>query len=184
VNTNARTTIKNVAATLHVNDYINDRAGVENKFATAVRAVLAKNVMVDAPIHLFKIGEIRLPESILDTSLESAIAIQNNEILQNTQEVVVIRAETNRMVAEIKAETESTLQFAVNDAERIVQQSKSYANQITLQSRGKGISQMLTDLGFQDSKYSNDIIEKLALLDNAGNTTVLGHGTSVIVNVA
>ena len=167
---------------MKVNDYIDRREETELIFATAVREVLADVVMVDAPINLFKLGEISLPQSVLETSLESAIAIQNNEILQNTQEVVVIRSETNKLVAEITAETQSTLEFAVNEAERIVEESRSFSNQISLQSRGKGISSMFESLGFSDSEYSNEIISKLALLDNAGNTTVIGSTvTSVIV---
>lgn len=176
VRTNAVTTIKNVAASLNINDYIDNRAETENKIAVAVNEVLSDVVMVEAPIDLLKIGEISLPESIVDTSLESAIAIQNNELLQSTQEVSVIRAETDRLVAEIDADTAAALQFAQNDAERIVESARSYSNQITLQSRGKGISNLLTALGFQSSSLSSSIIRKLALLDNAENTTVIESG--------
>ena len=130
VKINAKTTIKNEAANLGVSDYIVRRSETELLFANAVHDILRQNVMVEAPVKLFKMGEIHLPESVIETSLESAIAIQNNELLLNTQAVEVVRSETNRLVAEIDAETSATLQFAVNDAERIVEKAKSYANQV------------------------------------------------------
>lgn len=167
---NAQTTIKNIAAPLHINDYLTNRSDVQLLFAQAVHDVLMENVMVDAPIELFRIGEVHLPPSVISKSLESAIAIQKNEILANTQEVVVIRAETSKLVAEVDAQKNQVLNFAINTAKLMVENSRSYARQVDIRARGLGISSMLELLNFTTSNHTMAIVNRLAQIDNSVNT--------------
>ncbi|CAM9265510.1 unnamed protein product, partial [Ectocarpus fasciculatus] len=145
---NAQTTIKNVAAPLRLSEYLTNRTRVQQLFAQSVHEVLEENVRVDAPVNLFRIGEIALPETVIARSLESAIAIQNNEILANTQQVSVIRAETNTLVAATDAKKNEVINFAKNFAEVLVQDSKSFANQVGIKARGLGIATLLGALNF------------------------------------
>lgn len=167
---NAQTTIKNIAAPLSIDDYMVNRSHVQRLFAESVRDVLQANVLVEAPVELFRIGEVRLPPSIIERSLESAIAIQRNEILANTQEVVVIRSETEKLVAEIDAQRNQVLNFALNKADLIIEDSNSFARQVDIRARGLGIATMLSTLNFTTSNYTMDIVNRLAQLDNTANT--------------
>lgn len=167
---NAQTTIKNVAAPLRIEDYLSNRTYVQSLFANAVHDVLLTNVLVEAPVNLFRIGEVDLPSSVISRSLESAIAIQRNEILARTQNVVVIRAETSKLVAEVDARKNQVLNFAVNTADLMVEDSRSYARQVDIRARGLGISSMLQLLNFTTKNHTMAIVNRLAQLDNAANT--------------
>lgn len=143
---------------------------MQRLFAEAVHAALAEVVHVDAPKELFRIGEVLLPSSVISLSLESAIALQRNEILENTQQVVVIRSETDRIVAEIDAETRKILNFATNTGQKLIQDSKSFANQVEIRARAQGIAMLLEMLNFSSTAYTIPIVNRLAQLDNAQNT--------------
>lgn len=143
---------------------------MQQLFAQSVHEVLKENVRVDAPVNLFRIGEIALPETVIARSLESAIAIQNNEILANTQQVSVIRAETNTLVAATDAKKNEVINFAKNFAEVLVQDSKSFANQVGIKARGLGIATLLGALNFTSGEQTMAIVNRLAQIDNAHNT--------------
>lgn len=182
---NARTTIKNEAANLDINSYLTNREEVEKIFATSVNQVLKTVLFVDAPISLFKIGQITLPDTIVESSLESAISIQNNELLQNSQAVTVIRAETLKLVTEINVSTSLLLEYSTNEASRIVEQANSYSNQISVKTRGTSLRSLLSSLNFTTNNYTLQIIEKFALLDNSESVTLFGdniNGVKVQVN--
>lgn len=173
---NARTTIKNEAANLDINSYLSNRKQVELIFATSVNSVLKNVLFVEAPINLFKIGEITLPDSIVESSLESAVSIQNNELLQNSQAVTLIRAETLKLVTEINVSTSLLLEYSTNEANRIIEQANSYANQISVKTRGISLRSLLNSLNFTTNNYTLQIIEKFALLDNSDSVTLFGNG--------
>jgi hypothetical protein len=177
---NAQTTIKNIAAPLNINTYLTNRTYVQNLFAVAVHDILDEVVLVDAPVTLFRIGEVQLPPSVIRLSLESAIAVQRNEILANTQQVVIIRAETARLVAEVDAETNQVLQYADNSAGRLVQNSRSYANQVSIRARGLGIASLISTMNFTTSNKTMAIVNRLAQIDNAVNTRYVTASASLL----
>ena len=165
---------------LNVNIYLTNRSYVQHLFATAVHDVLDDVVMIDAPVELFRIGQITLPKTVTERSLESAIAIQRNEILANTQQVTVIKAETDKLVAEIDAKTRQVLSYADNTAEQVVQNSVSYSRQVDIRARGLGISYLLNTLNFTSSNRTMAIVNRLAQIDNAKNTRYVTVGPSLI----
>lgn len=189
VRSNAKTTIKNTAANLKFDEYFSNRTHIEQMFASNVQSVLKTVVFVDMPTDLFRIASVTVPKSILESSLDSQIALQNNDLLGKTQKVSLIRAETNRLVANIVAQTQQRLNFATNEARRLTEQSLSYYNQIEIRARAEGIRDMLTTLNFSDSNvylntnFTSDLIRTLAMLDNAMNTTIVPGMSDVLVKV-
>jgi regulator of protease activity HflC (stomatin/prohibitin superfamily) len=144
------------------------------------------------PIELFRISSVTVPDSIIELSLESQIALQNNDLLEKTQKVAVIRAETDRLVATITAQTKQVLQFANNEAKRLVEKATSYANRIEITARAEGIHTMLVALNISDTTksaanndtaFTTQLVRTLALLDNAVNTTIVPGVGDVLVNV-
>ena len=181
VESNAKTTIKNAAAPLKLQDYFSNRSAVQLIFAQQVRAVLAEIVLVDVPEDLFRITDVSLPDSIIELSLDSEIALQQNELLASSQQVSVTKAETDRLVASIDAKTNQTLNFASNRAKVLVERSKSYANQVEIRARAEGAALLLNRLGFgSNSTLSRDIVRVLAVIDNAQNTTVIESSLSTV----
>ncbi len=192
VHSNAKTTIKNSAANLKFDLYFTNRTYIESLFANNVAKVLLTDVYVDMPIELFRISSVTVPDSIIELSLESQIALQNNDLLEKTQKVAVIRAETDRLVATITAQTKQVLQFANNEAKRLVEKATSYANRIEITARAEGIHTMLVALNISDTTksaanndtaFTTQLVRTLALLDNAVNTTIVPGVGDVLVNV-
>jgi hypothetical protein len=175
---NTRSTLKDEAAKIKIDQYITNRTGVEQIFAHAVSTELKSSLYIDAPKDLFRIGEIDLPDKVLNTSLKSAISIQNNDLLKNSQAVAVIIAETQKLVTEIDASTSLLLSYATNEAERIIQAANSYANQVTIKTRGTAISNLVNSLNFTSNNSTMKIIEKFALLDNADSVLLVGEDVS------
>jgi len=182
---NARTTIKDTAATLSIDLYFNNRSYVQSLFASKVAEVLANVLQVEAPPSLFVIGDVQLPALVLNASLNTAISLQRNDILTREQAVTVFSAETNRLVSAIDAQTNAILSFAVTDAQKLVQNANSYANQLQIKARGDGITGMLAKLGLKtNASTAMRIVKQLALLDNSLNTTVLSvTGESFVFKV-
>jgi hypothetical protein len=184
VRSNAKTTIKNSAANLKFDTYFTNRTVIEEVFAVNVAKVLSEIVFVEMPIELFRIASITVPDSIIELSLESQIALQNNDLLAKTQKVAVIRAETNRVVANIAAQTKQILNFASNEAKQLIERSTSYANKVAITARADGIVDMLVALNMTtNANFTTQLVRTLALLDNAVNTTLVPGLSDVLVNV-
>lgn len=190
VHSNAKTTIKNSAANLRFDLYFTNRTRIETLFANNVATVLAADVFVDMPKELFRISSVTVPDSIIELSLESQIALQNNDLLEKTQRVAVIRAETDRLVSITTAQTQQVLQFATNEAKRLVEKATSVANRVEITARAEGIRTMLDALNLttssnsaNDTAFTTQLVRTLALLDNAVNTTIVPGTGDVLVNV-
>jgi hypothetical protein len=186
---NSRTTIKDEAAKLKIDQYITNRSAIELVFARAVNSELKDKLHISAPIDLFRIGDVKLPDSVIETSLQSAISIQNNELLKSSQAVALIKAETQKLVTEIDVSTSLLLSYASNEASRITQAANSYANQVAIKTRGTAISSLLVSLNFTSNNSTMKIIEKFALLDNAESVIYIddrltgnGNGLDIQVN--
>lgn len=175
---NSRTTIKDEAAKIKIDQYITNRSGIEAIFAHAVSRELLSNLYIDAPVGLFRIGDVHLPSKVIETSLQSAISIQNNQLLQSSQAVALIIAETNKLVTEIDVSTSLLLEYASNQANRIIQEANSYSNQVSIKTRGLAISTLLNSLNFTSRNHTLDIIEKFALLDNSEHVVFIEDSVS------
>ena len=165
----AQTTVKGIAAPLNVEVYMKNRTHVQHLFANAVISEMAQIVPVEIPYNLFRVGKVKLPRSILEQSLASSIAIQNNEILQNTQTVAVTRAETSRLVAEIDAQKAQVLNSAVHNANLVKQSAYSSALGAEQKATGAGLKHFFGYLNYTNSAYPNKtmtIVNRLAQMDS------------------
>jgi regulator of protease activity HflC (stomatin/prohibitin superfamily) len=173
VTSNAKVTIKNNAVKFGLSDYFTNRTLIEDVFANEVSKVLNAIVHVEVPTRLFKIYNVDLPDSVIESSLESATALQQNDLLALSQQVTVIREETKRLVAIRDAETSQLLSFASNEAQRIVDNSKSYYNQIEIRARAEGLKTVLDVVPGTNATQSMEIVRLLALIDNTLNMTLV-----------
>lgn len=170
---NAKQIAKNVASTFSVDDFLTNRTYIETSIANVLEKYLKDTVYVEAPAEYFKIVNIIFPATLIDKSLETAIALQNNEIQEFQQQVNIIEADTNKLKAEIDAETKRTLEYANNLAYQMVTNSQSESTKILSVARSNGIKQVCENINLQDSNDVNKLTNVFAVMDNANNFTML-----------
>lgn len=175
-----KTTVKDIAPNYDVNDYVINRESVESTFSQRVHEYLKSTVGVDIPVLYFRILDIRFPESVVTSSLTSAIELQNNQIEGYIQEVAVIDADTNNMVATINIQTDFTLRSATIEANQIVSNSQSEADGILTSARGLGIQSVLSLLNITTPAQQNEFIKLVSILD-ANQPKILSGDFNVLV---
>lgn len=166
----AQTTIKGVAAPLNINDYLDNRTYVQDVFANAVIEELRETVPVYVPSRLFYVEDVELPTSIIERSLQSNVAVQRNEILQNTQAIAVTRAETSRLVAEIDGERTKTLSNAVIQSNLLKKSASTFAKQVEIKAKGEGLAYLFDYLNYTTLDAPNKtmtLVSRLAQIDAA-----------------
>lgn len=174
--------VKNKASLFSVNDFLTNRPLIENVTALKVFDDVKDIVGLICPISLFKITNIKFPDNIIQYALQSAIALQNNQIATNQQEVDVYIVNTNQQVAQINAESKLILQQSIYDSAKIVALAQYNYNNRVNSARGVGISNFAKKIGI-DSSDMNEFIEVLALLENTNKTIFSGlDGVSMIIN--
>jgi frataxin-like iron-binding protein CyaY len=178
---NAKQIVKNIASTFSVVNFLENRIYIEKTIAIELEIYLKNTIGVDAPKEYFKIINIVFPTSLMDASLTTAIALQNNQIQLYQQEVDVINADTNKLKARIDAETNRTLEFANNEASQIITNSQSQANQIVLVSRSTGIKKVCTALNISTSEDTNKLTRAFAIMDNTNDVTMLNDVNSGVL---
>lgn len=178
-----KNTIKNKASQFSVNDFLKNRPLIENITATNVYTDIETTLGIICPDSLFKITNIVFPTNIIQYALQSAIALQKNQIATNQQDVDVYIAHTQQQVAEITAQAKLILQQSVYDSSKIVAYAQyDYNNRIN-SARGTGIAIFLQKLGITSTDDVNSFIDILALLENVNKTIFSGmDGMSMIIN--
>lgn len=180
--TNAKSAIKNTATQFTVNHYLMNRTYIENEFARVVSDELEDKIGVDVPVDYFKIRGIRFPDPIITSSLQSVVALQNNQVQQNQQAVNIVTSDTAQMVAEINARTTLIMAFADNQASKIVSDSESEANKIIISARGNGIKTTLDVLNITDQNARDEFIRMMSIIDT-GDAKIMYGLDKAIINI-
>lgn len=178
-----KNTIKNKASQFSVNDFLKNRPLIENITSINVYDDIKLTLGIICPDSLFKITNIVFPDNIIQYALQSAIALQKNQIATNQQEVDVYIANTQQQVAEILAQSKLILQQSVYDSTKIIAYAQYDYNNRVNSARGTGIANFLQKLGITSQDDVNNFIDVLALLENANKTIFSGmNGVSMIIN--
>lgn len=178
-----KNTIKNKASQFSVNDFLKNRPLIENITATNVYTDIKTTLGIICPDSLFKITNIAFPDNIIQYALQSAIALQKNQIATNQQEVDVYIAQTSQQVAQILAQAKLILQQSIFDSAKIVAYAQYDYNNRVNSARGTGIANFLQKLGITSQDDVNSFIDVLALMENTNKTVFSGiNGVSMIIN--
>lgn len=181
INNIAKTVIKNTAIQFDVNDLVQDRVTVETILANAVFTVLNKSIPVELPLRYFRLMNIVLTETVLQSSLQSAIELQNNQIRALEQTVAIITADTDTQVATINAHATFVRSSATNQAIQIVADSNSEATRIVLSARGHGLNATLTQLNISEPSARSECIRLFSVMDSNDAKILSGlSGTSLV----
>mgnify|MGYP003386832207 CR=1 FL=1 len=174
--------IKNVASSFSVNEFLLNRTDIKQAIAIALEEGIWTDFNIEVPQDLYEIVKITFPQSIIDVSLNTAIVLQENELFVLQQAIDIIYADTNTMVATIDVQTEQTIQFSETTATRLIEESKSTANQIALTTRGSGINIVCNELSLSNNNHKVQIVEAFAIMDN-GNFTLLNGVDNAIIRI-
>lgn len=178
---NAKQIAKNVASTFSVDDFLTNRTYIETTIGKKLEYYLNDTVNVDAPSEYFKIVNIIFPTTLIDKSLETSIALQNNEIQSYYQKVSIIEADTNKLKSEIDAETVKTLEYAKNSAFQMITNSQSESTKILSVARSDGIKHVCENINVKKSDDINRLTNVFAVMDNSNNFTMLNDVTGGVL---
>jgi len=179
---NSKRLVKNEAAQFPVDYYLENRSYIEDTIATALEIDLMDTVYVDAPAFYFKITRIEFPASLIATSLNTAKSLQQNEVEEYLQDIDVINADTNALKAAIDANAVQTIEFANNEAVRILTTSKAQADRILLITRSNGLEHVCFNLKITTPSLKMKLVEAFAIKDNTHDPKILNDlGSGVLV---
>lgn len=179
----AKQIVKNTASSFSVNSFLKNRTIIETTIGENMEIGLNMSVKVESPSRFFKITNVIFPDSIIETSLDTAISLQNNQIQIFQQNVDVIISDTDKMVSQILTNKNRLLEFSLNAASLFISNSKSKAAQITDNARSKGISYVCNLLNITDTILKSELIKVLAIIDNNSNLTMLNGLGNVLISV-
>jgi len=176
----AKTTIKNEAIQYTINDYIQKRQEIENKLGAVLQSTLDEMVGVEVPQIYFRLLTINMPNTLILTSLKSAINLQENQIQQYQQDVTIIQSDTQKMVSSINATSNQVIEYALTQADQIVKNSEFLLiNQINT-ARSFGIQYLFNVLNITTDQL--EFVKLLAYLD-ANNSKIIQTNTEVILHI-
>lgn len=162
-----KTTVKDIATAYTVDDYVINREMVENVFSERVHEQLKEAIGVDIPGLYFRLLDVTFPHSVINSSLTSAIELQNNQIQNYLQEVALIEAQTNLLVNGINLQTNYTLSSANIDASQIISNSMAESNKMITTARANGIQTVLSMLNITNQTIQTEFIRLMSILDGS-----------------
>lgn len=177
----SRKTIKNLAATFSITEFLQNRTKIEQVISIGVYNDLMSEMGVNAPTQYFKITDIQFPQNILNNSLNSALALQNNQLQQNQQEVQIVTADTAKMVASINAQTNQIIQNSVSESNQIIAYGSYKSDSIVASARSEGMKNTIAVVGLTGSSVI-DFVNVMALIDNNNKTIIHDVSSQVILN--
>jgi len=176
-----KTTVKNIAPMYTVDDYVSNRTVVEENFSQNVHQQLISTIGIDIPVLYFRLLEVTLQDSVIQSALASAVELQNNQIQMYSQNVAVIQAETNNEVAVIDVETNYVLADANIQASQIISNSQSTADSIVLSARAEALEDCLATLNVTSPDLRNKFVRLAALLDGQDPKIYSGSFGSLLI---
>lgn len=181
VRKNAITTTKGIASTFSVDEFLSNRTYIEDTIAAALEVDLLATVGVDAPGLFVKIVDMRFPDLLITTSLDTALALQRNKVQEEQQTVDLIIAETNNQKAVIDVQTVQTGEFATNEATEIIATSEAGAIKILLVTRSDGVQSVFTAIGMTSPVEKNQLNRIFSVMDNPHDTTTMFNGVETVL---
>ena len=162
-----------------------NRSYVESILAYNISMEISSVIGVSVPTTYCKILNIHFPETLINTSLASALALQQNQLNVILQSVDLIQATTDQIVAGINAQTQLLLQNADNSANQIVGTANAEANNIINTARSVGIASLFQYLNITLPGDKARLLKAMAIYDNIyGNVTVMVDvETNAILNL-
>ena len=170
---NSKNIVKNVASDFDVTSYLYNRTYVEATLAHNISTELGTKIGVDIPVDYFKITDIKFPNNLIETSLGSALALQENELNVILQSVELIQSTTSEIVAGINADTQLLLQNSDNKVSQLVGTANAQHSSIVNTARSVGIKKLFDALNITSAEDKDALLKAMAVHDTNSNSTVM-----------
>lgn len=182
---NSKKIIKNSVTGFGIEDYLSNRSHIESVIAANISTSLEELMGVEVPQNYVRIIKLDIPEILISTSLDSALALQRNELNQITQAVSLVQSETTELVASIDSSRILLLENADNYARQIVGTAEATSTNIINSARAVGMSSLFDYLNITDTSQKEAMIKAMAVYDagDAGKTVMHGVTGGSLVNV-
>ena len=93
----------NSGVNLPLQSYISNRSYIQEKYSNQVNLRMHNDLSIDVPVEYFKIIELDIPQDMIDRYQQTVIQLQDNEVMENTQQVTFIQSETTKLVSIVNA---------------------------------------------------------------------------------
>ena len=180
---NAKQVTKNVASTFDVEEFLSNRTYIEKVICLALQNQINQTLNIYMHHDYFKIIRITFPPILISKSLDTAIALQTNQIVLLQQEVDIIKADTNKLISEINAQIIKTENYALTQSNLIQSNAKSISTNMLLRARADGLNLLSTTLNISSPYDINKINKIFTMIDNANNITLFNTQNNLIFNV-
>ena len=108
--------------------------------------------------------------------MDSALALQTNELQILQQEVALVKSQTQQLVAQVDADATLLLSNTDNKCRRIVDTAAEDAKKIVYSARSFYLARMFKYLGINSTEARGDLIKTMAVYDTAALNTTLMYG--------
>ena len=183
IESNAKQVTKNIASTFSVEEFLTNRSYIEKTIGLSLEKQIGETLNIYVPNDYFKIISIDFPDILISKSLDTAIALQNNQIASLQQSVNLIKADTNQMISQITAQTNKILEYAQTESSLIESNANSVSNNILLTARTNGMNLFCNQLNISNPEQINKINKIFSIIDNVNNLTLFNTQNNIIVNV-
>lgn len=183
IESNAKQVTKNVASTFSVEEFLSNRTLIEETIGMALQTQINQTLGIYVPYNYFKIITITFPSILISKSLDTAIALQTNQIALLQQEVNIIKADTEQMISQIEASTTRIENYALTQSNQIKSNAQSVSTNMLLTSRTDGLDLFCSTLNITEPTQINKINKIFTMIDNANNLTLFNTGNNLIYNV-
>ncbi len=183
IQSNAKQVTKNIASTFSVEEFLTNRSYIEKSIGIEIEKQIWQTLNIYAPHDYFKIISIDFPDILISKSLDTAIALQNNEIAVLQQSVNLIKADTTQMISSIKAESNRILQYSQTQSNLITSNANSESTNILLTARTDGLELFCSGLNITHPDQINRINKIFSIIDNTNNITILNTPNNFMLSV-
>lgn len=183
IESNAKQVTKNIASTFRVEEFLSNRTLIEETIGLALQTQIDQTLGIYLPRDYFKIITITFPSILISKSLDTAIALQTNQIALLQQEVNIIIADTEQMISQIEASTTRIENYALTKSNQIKSNAQSISTNMLLTSRTDGLDLFCSTLNITEPAQINKINKIFTMIDNANNLTLFNTGNNLIYNV-
>jgi hypothetical protein len=167
---------------LPLQSYISNRTYIQQRYSYEVNKRMREELSINAPIEYFKIIELGIPQDMIDRYQRTVIQLQDNEVKENTQQVSLIQAETEKMVSIIDAKTVNLLQSANIQSSFIKLNANITAQNIINNANILGFKYMCNTLSLTNSTDIIKLSKILNLMENPASKLFYNIANNIIIN--
>jgi len=175
----ARAAVRNSAVAFSVDSFLTDRSDVRALLAENLPTALAA-MNIECLGYTVQLDDITFSEELLNTHLESAITLENNLKKGYEQEAQEIRAETEKLVSSLSANTTVITRTAEANKTASIETAQAKYDEIITQARGHGMADTMSALGIDAGDEKARFLKLMAVLDNDASRIIEISGGAII----